>query len=208
VGARLRIDLRLRPSVPPEKSGCKAEAMVGGGPRLVSRGKINVPEEKFAHAALRHPRTAFALTRRGTFLFVTLDGRQPSSVGMTLRELAAELIEMGAVEAMNLDGGGSTTMVVSDAVRNSPSDGKERPVSDAILIFSVPDLDALARLIDRLANGQISANLLGKIREIVRSARGNRAELASLLRLLDCAGSRDISPAAAYLIREAVAPLL
>jgi len=205
VGARLRIDLRLTPSVPPEKSGCKAEAMVGGGPRLVSRGKINVPEEKFAHAALRHPRTAFALTRRGTFLFVTLDGRQPSSVGMTLRELAAELIEMGAVEAMNLDGGGSTTMVVRGAVRNSPSDGKERPVSDAILIFSVPDLDALAHLIDRLANGQISANLLRKIREIVRSARGNRAELASLLRLLERAGSRDISPAAAYLIREAVA---
>jgi len=81
-------------------------------------------------------------------------------------------------------------------------------VSDAILIFSVPDLDALARLIDRLANGQISANLLGKIREIVRSARGNRAGPASLLRLIDGAGSRDISRTAAYLIREAVAPLL
>ena len=127
---------------------------------------------------------------------------------MTLRELAAELIGMGAVEAMNLDGGGSTTMVVSGAVRNSPSDGKERPVSDAILIFSVPDLDALARLIDRLADGQISANLLGKIREIVQSARADRAALASVLRLLDCTDDRDISPAAAYLIREAVAPLL
>jgi hypothetical protein len=126
---------------------------------------------------------------------------------MTLRELAAELIGMGAVEAMNLDGGGSTTMVVRGAVRNSPSDRKERPVSDAILIFSVPDLEALARLIDRLAHGQISANLLEKTREIVRSARGNRAELSSLLRLLDHAGSRDISRAAAYLLREAVAAL-
>jgi len=208
VGARLRIDLRLTPSVPPEKSGCKAEAIVGGGPRLVRRGKVNVTKEKFAHAASRHPRTAFAVTRRGTFLFVTLDGRQPSSVGMTLRELAAELIGMGAVEAMNLDGGGSTTMVVSDAVRNSPSDGKERPVSDAILIFSVPDLDALARLIERLADGQISANLLGKIREVLQSARGDRAALASVLRLLDCTDDRDISAAASYLIREAIAALL
>jgi len=206
--ARLRIDLRLTPSVPPEKGGCKAEAMVGGGPRLVRRGKVNVTAEKFAHAALRHPRTAFALTRRRTFLFVTADGRQPSSAGMTLRELAAELIGMGAVEAMNLDGGGSTTMVVRGAVRNSPSEGKERPVSDAILIFSVPDLDALVRLIDRLADGQISANLMRKIREIVRSARGNRAELASLLSLLDRAENGDISAAAAYLIREAVTPLL
>jgi len=53
---------------------------------------------------------------------------------MTLEELAGELVRLGAVEAMNLDGGGSTTMVVAGRVRNSPSDGRERPVSDALLV--------------------------------------------------------------------------
>jgi exopolysaccharide biosynthesis protein len=111
---------------------------VGGGPRLVLRSAVAIGAEGFRHTPVRHPRTAFAVTDRGTYLLVTLDGRQTASVGMRLDELATELIALGAVEAMNLDGGGSTTMVVRDAVRNSPSDGRERPVSDAILVFSDP----------------------------------------------------------------------
>ncbi len=73
-------------------------------------------------------------------MLVTIDGRQPGeSIGMPLTTLAELLIELGAVEAMNLDGGGSTTMVVQDKIVNRPSDATgERPVSDAILVFPKP----------------------------------------------------------------------
>lgn len=66
-----------------------------------------------------------------------LDGRQPGvSTGMSRHMLAELLLEFGAVEAINLDGGGSTTMVIHNKIVNRPSDQTgERPVSDAILVF-------------------------------------------------------------------------
>jgi exopolysaccharide biosynthesis protein len=73
----------------------------------------------------------------GRILLVAVDGRQPAkSVGMTIAELTALLLELGAVEAINMDGGGSTAMVVRGRVVNSPSDpAGERPVGDALLVF-------------------------------------------------------------------------
>ncbi|MBP1661735.1 MAG: hypothetical protein H6P95_2927 [Candidatus Aminicenantes bacterium] len=73
----------------------------------------------------------------GRIVLVAVDGRQPElSVGMTIAELAALLIELGAVEAVNMDGGGSTTMAVRGKVVNSPSDlTGERAVGDALLVF-------------------------------------------------------------------------
>jgi len=68
-----------------------------------------------------------------------VDGRQPKlSIGMTLAELSTEMLALGCAGALNLDGGGSSTLVVRDAathqliVRNSPSDGKERAVADVL----------------------------------------------------------------------------
>jgi hypothetical protein len=75
-----------------------------------------------------------------------VDGRQKASAGMSLSELAEELQRMGAVEALNLDGGGSSTLVVRGEVKNRPSDGKERPVGDAILVFSVSTREELASM--------------------------------------------------------------
>ena len=76
-----------------------------------------------------------ALESRWQFIIVTVNGRNPGiSVGMTLEELAELMIELGAVDAMNLDGGGSTTMVIRDMVLNIPSDGIERSVSNAIIV--------------------------------------------------------------------------
>jgi exopolysaccharide biosynthesis protein len=85
----------------------------------------------------RHPRTAIAKLASGKLLLVTVDGRQPGiSAGMSLYMLADLLLELGAVEAMNLDGGGSTTMVIQNKIVNKPSDQTgERPVSDAVLVF-------------------------------------------------------------------------
>ncbi|HEV7744876.1 MAG TPA: phosphodiester glycosidase family protein [Pyrinomonadaceae bacterium] len=68
---------------------------------------------------------------------VTVAGRSPGeSIGMSLTALADLLLEVGTVEAMNLDGGGSTTMVIHDKAVNKHSDQTgERAVSDAILVF-------------------------------------------------------------------------
>jgi exopolysaccharide biosynthesis protein len=66
---------------------------------------------------------------------ITVDGRSEASAGIGLEDLARLLLEFGAVDAMNLDGGGSTTMFLDGKVVNKPSDKEgERPVSDAILV--------------------------------------------------------------------------
>lgn len=114
---------------------------VGGGPRLVKGGRINVTsiEERFKAdiACGRAPRTAVGVTHDGKLLLVSVTGRQAyHSVGVTLEELAGIMIELGAKDAMNFDGGGSSTMVVRDFIMNTPSDGKERKVADAILVFA------------------------------------------------------------------------
>jgi exopolysaccharide biosynthesis protein len=117
-----------------------SEDIVGGVPQLIKNGKIEITweQEKIGKEFVetRHPRTAVAKLKDGKFLMITVDGRQPNvSVGMSLFELAEMLLELGAVDAMNLDGGGSTTMFVKDKVVNQTSDKTgERPVSDAILV--------------------------------------------------------------------------
>ncbi len=84
----------------------------------------------------KHPRTAVAKLKDGKFLMVTVDGRSESSGGMSLQQLAEFLLEQGATDAMNLDGGGSTTMFLNGKVVNHPSDKEgERSVGDAILVF-------------------------------------------------------------------------
>jgi hypothetical protein len=150
-GTLLQVTASLNPASPPEAlGGCRPTDILGAGPRLVADGQVSVSTENFGHENARNPRTVFAITDRGTWLFATLDGHQPSSAGMTLPELAEELVALGAVRAMNFDGGGSSTLVVGGAIRNSPSDGPEREVSDGLLIFSITDLTDLGRVLDRL----------------------------------------------------------
>ncbi len=133
VETRSEIAFRPRPAFAPE-------FVLGGGPRIVRSGRVAGPEDLgppnpgFTDA--RHPRTAVGVRADGRVLLVTVDGRQPElSVGMSIPELAALLRELGAVEAINMDGGGSTTMVVRGKVVNRPSDlTGERPVGDALLV--------------------------------------------------------------------------
>jgi len=112
---------------------------LGGGPRLVAQGRPFVPfaREWFASRlfAVRAPRTAVGITAPGKLLFVTVDGGGRRNTGMTLPELARLMVQLGAVDAMNLDGGGSATMVVGGRTVNEPSGGRERPVGSALLIL-------------------------------------------------------------------------
>jgi len=86
---------------------------------------------------VRHPRTVIGLDRRGFIWLAAIDGRQPNrSVGMTFADLQGLSDRLELTDALNLDGGGSTTMVVDGEVVNQPSDpAGPRPVSDAILVM-------------------------------------------------------------------------
>ncbi len=87
--------------------------------------------------SLRAPRTAVGVRKDGHILFVTIDGRRGDvSVGATIDELRGVMRALGAVDALNLDGGGSTTLVVDGEIKNTPSDQTgPRPVADAVLFF-------------------------------------------------------------------------
>ncbi|HRI02459.1 MAG TPA: phosphodiester glycosidase family protein [Pyrinomonadaceae bacterium] len=113
--------------------------VVGGVPQLLRGGKIEITweQEKTTKSFVetRHPRTAVAKLKDGKFLMITVDGRSEASGGIGLQDLAEYLLSLGATDAMNLDGGGSTTMFVDGTVVNRPSDKEgERKVSDAILV--------------------------------------------------------------------------
>ncbi|MBX3281329.1 MAG: phosphodiester glycosidase family protein [Acidobacteria bacterium] len=116
-----------------------AEDVTNGVPRLIRNGKIDITwnEERASKSFVetRHPRTAVAILKDGKCLLLTADGRSETSGGIDLYDLADILLELGAVDAMNLDGGGSTTMVLDDKVVNQPSDkGGERKVGDALIV--------------------------------------------------------------------------
>ena len=117
-----------------------AKEVVGGSNMLVQDGMINpnlkANKDKF-------PRTSIGIKADGTVVFVTADGRQaPASCGQTFEENAQQMLSLGCVTALQVDGGGSATLVSQHegetnlAVRNSPSDGTERTVSTALLIYS------------------------------------------------------------------------
>ncbi len=117
------------------------EFVVGGTPVLVRDGR---PVADFLEEGVRrdfvrerHPRTAVGVRPDGAWVFVVVDGRRPEfSVGMTLSELAELMVSLGCREALNLDGGGSSTFFLYGQVANRPSDlSGERPVSDAILVL-------------------------------------------------------------------------
>ena len=135
IGDEVTLTVRLQP-----EEGRIREAL-GGGPRLVRGGVASVEHlrERFSNsfATKRHPRTGLGL-RDGTLVLVVVDGRQPGySEGMTLYELAELFLDLRCSDAMNLDGGGSSTMVVRNRVMNSPSSGYERAVVNALGLFSV-----------------------------------------------------------------------
>ena len=115
-----------------------ATEIVSVGPRLVADGRPDVTttaEQLGDIDRHREPRSAFAVTNRGTYLLAVADGRQADSHGQTLAEWANLLIRFGAQDALNLDGGGSSELIAGGRVLNSPSDGRERGIGLAIVIL-------------------------------------------------------------------------
>ncbi|MFN8224530.1 MAG: phosphodiester glycosidase family protein [Gaiellales bacterium] len=130
-GGDVVVQLQLKPAWP------GVVAAIGGGPQLVRDGSpVYRAGEEFTSTQLtpRAPRTGIGQLRDGRVILVTVDGRQPGlSVGLTNFELAQALARLGAVSAMALDGGGSTTMAFDGRVLNAPSDGRERPIATGLL---------------------------------------------------------------------------
>jgi hypothetical protein len=130
-------EITLNYNFTPELSEKNIRHAVGGGPRLLKDGKIKITgqEEKFQNDILngRAPRTALGLTEANHLLLLTIDGRQNNlSVGMTLKEVAKTLKDLGAVDAVNLDGGGSARMVIRGFTMSNPSE--KRLISNGVIV--------------------------------------------------------------------------
>ncbi|MHB1310715.1 MAG: phosphodiester glycosidase family protein [Gemmatimonadaceae bacterium] len=118
------------------------EQLVGGWPVILRDGYSAVEQAVTreltlpGNAAVRHPRSLIGFDADTSHLYlVAVDGRTKASVGMTLAESAGFLYALGITQALNLDGGGSTTLVINGKVVNTPSDpAGERPVGNALLI--------------------------------------------------------------------------
>jgi hypothetical protein len=138
VGDTIKMILGLSPS------RGRIKTLAGGWPRIVLNGKniaagADSSEGTFPRfSANRHPRSGVGFSADSTTLyFVTVDGRQEASAGMSLVEFAELMISLGIYQGLNLDGGGSTTLVVNGKVVNSPSDKNgERPVGNCLLLLS------------------------------------------------------------------------
>ncbi len=140
LGSRLTITSTLR--------GHTDDYVLNGGPELVRDGRQyatpatdgmvrpNDPSFYYGWVHKRNPRTIAGVDRHGRILLATIDGRSTTSLGLSIAESAAVAQALGMHDAINLDGGGSTTMVANNQVINRPSDAAgERPVGDAILIL-------------------------------------------------------------------------
>lgn len=142
----------------------KVDQVMGGGPFLIRDGAISVDaaNQGFndAFAKKRHPRTAMGKTANGDLWIVVIDGRQKMSDGATLEEAARVMQRLGCVDAVNLDGGGSSAINILGLTLNRPSDGKERPVANGVVLLGPkPELVSIPLLFkvpDKLVLGSAS----------------------------------------------------
>jgi hypothetical protein len=113
------------------------ETILGAGPQLVDNGQVHVGNEGFRSDVIAiGPRTSVGVDKDGNYLLVVADGRRPlASVGLSLNEMGATMLSLGAVNALNLDGGGSSAMAINGKLVNRPSDGYERQVSNVMMIL-------------------------------------------------------------------------
>lgn len=128
-GDKVRIESTLNEGDPHWNS---MDDIIQAGPFLLRNGEIRIESEGFSSSIinLRHPRSVMGLTNTGKWVFFVGDGRNGMhSTGFTLREVATILKMKNVSYALNLDGGGSTELIVDNRVFNVPSDGRERPIS-------------------------------------------------------------------------------
>ncbi|MDQ3683387.1 MAG: phosphodiester glycosidase family protein [Bacteroidota bacterium] len=117
----------------------KMQTAVGGGPVLIHNNIIRITnneELKFAGKAIndKHPRTAMGYTADNKLIILVVEGRNPNAGGATLTQEAQILKDLGCVEALNLDGGGSSCLLINGKETIKPSDKKQRAVPAVFII--------------------------------------------------------------------------
>lgn len=127
---RFKLDLKINPEWK------NVNHIVSGGPYLVKNNEIfvDMTAQKLSAIGGRNPRTAIGYTKDNNLVMLTADGREGSSIGLTLNELAVLMKEFGCVNAMNLDGGGSTVMYVQGRVVNKPAVSGGIPLSHTLTV--------------------------------------------------------------------------
>ena len=130
-------NLKLDISINPEWKD--VNHIISGGPYLVKNGEIfvDMTEQKLGAIGGRNPRTAIGYTKDNNLIMLTADGREGASIGLTLNELANLMKNLGCINAMNLDGGGSTVMLIKGQVVNRPAVQGGIPLSHTLLIKKV-----------------------------------------------------------------------
>lgn len=124
IGSTVEISTATIPDLRGARTG------ISGGPALIRNGKATDMEA----GDTRDPRTVIAWNK-DYFFFVQVDGRQPRlSIGMSLPELTKYLLKLGCTEALNMDGGGSSTFWAQGQVMSNPSEGDERNMGNALLL--------------------------------------------------------------------------
>ena len=118
-----------------------ANHIIGAGPYLVKDGEIfvDVSAQKFGSITGRNPRSAIGYSEDNKLIILTVDGREESSVGVTLTELAYIMKGLGCKYAMNFDGGGSSVIYVNGKVTNSPAQKDGISISNALTISEIQE---------------------------------------------------------------------
>ena len=147
IGDTVALYLELHPAV------ARMIQLMGGFPAIVRNGQNHAVAGYYEEGGSStfhtdfHPRTAVGISADSTKLyFITVDGRQLASRGINLIELADFMISIGVYHGINLDGGGSTTMIVRDEVENYPSDGSQRFVANSLVAFSSAPIDVISSI--------------------------------------------------------------
>lgn len=110
--------------------------VIGTSWSLVQKGEISLENtDKIDHSSWRNPRTLLGQREDGTFVLAVADGRKNTSKGLTAKQSAELMKELGCYNAVNLDGGGSSEMIVNDKIVNSPRDKGERYIGSAVLVY-------------------------------------------------------------------------
>ena len=124
------IDIKLQESLK------EAKHIIGAGPYLVKGGEVFVDtiEQKFQAISGKNPRSAIGYRNDGSFMIVTIDGREQNSVGMTLKELARFMKGIGCEYAMNFDGGSSSALYVKGRIVNRAVNKEGIAVSNALIV--------------------------------------------------------------------------
>lgn len=153
VGAKVRV--QWTSTVPMTTPVTQA---VAGGPRVLRDGQIEIPLEAegfgAAFSETRHPRTLAGVTKDGDQWWVVIDGRSRASRGASLNEAAQIMRRLGCVDALNLDGGGSSTLVLYGVPVNRPSDPNERAVANGVTFRWAPGTVGNAPLAARLTGNK------------------------------------------------------